>query len=324
MSRKRKKSLNGVQFFGCSTLILFLAVFLLSKIQFENPIDLHLGTENTGDVSKKAETDIDGKDDPGSLTDTDDLSEPEPALTGEEDGTAGEEELPGEFTETEAAKTPKPDPDDADNTWAMFLVNNQNPITREYAEGFERSLVYESWREYYMDSRMAEYIKQMIDDAQKDDIQLIVVSSYRSFEKQEENIRNSIQDRMDRLGMTEEEARIDTMREVQSPGCSEHNAGIAADIMSDEYTGMDDDGFKDTKAFAWLQENAAKYGFILRYPENGYESTGISYEPWHYRFVGRYYAQLLTDKGVTLEEYFEEMNWVDEDGKAVYHLPTLS
>ena len=58
-------------------------------------------------------------------------------------------------------------------------------------------------------------------------------------------------------------------------------------------------------------------------PGNKEDITGIIYEPWHYRFVGVYYAKLLADKGVTLEEYFEEMNWVDEDGKAVYHLPVL-
>ncbi len=320
MSRKRKKSLNGVQFFSCSTIILFLVVFLLSKIKFENPIDLPEIPESTGtgSVTQNAETNNLGNDDPLSTGDE---------LPGE-DGISDGETLPEDptdiFTETEAPKTPKPDPDDADNTWAMFLVNNQNPITKEYSEGFERSLVYESWKPHYMDRRMAEYMKQMIDDAQKDGIELIVMSAYRSLEKQEQNIQESIQDRIDRLGMTEEEARIDTLREVQLPGCSEHNAGISADIMSNEYTSMDDDGFKDTKAFAWLQENAAKYGFILRYPEDGYEKTGISYEPWHYRFVGRYYAQVITDKGITLEEYFEEMNWVDEEGKAVYHLPVLT
>ncbi|MDE7294666.1 MAG: M15 family metallopeptidase, partial [Oscillospiraceae bacterium] len=123
---------------------------------------------------------------------------------------------------------------------------------------------------------------------------------------------------MESLGMTEEEARTAAMMMVQRPGYSEHNAGICADIMSDEYTGMDDDGFKNTKAYAWLRENAAKYGFILRYPEDGFEKTGISFEPWHYRFVGQYYAQIITNKGITLEEYFEEMNWVDEEGKVVY------
>lgn len=322
MSRKRKRSLNGVQFFSCSGLILFLAVFFLSKIEFENPIDLPSVPEKGQQTSDSSETvtgDISdttgGEDGMGIVTGTDDPAGTD--IPGE--GETVSETLP----ETAAPASPKPDPDDADNTWAMFLVNNQNPITKEYSDGFERSLVYESWREYYMDSRMAEYIKQMIDDAQSDGIELIVMSSYRSFEKQEENIANSIQDRIDRLGMTEEEARIDTLREVQSPGCSEHNAGIAADIMSNEYTSMDDDGFKDTKAFAWLQENAAKYGFILRYPEDGYASTGISYEPWHYRFVGVYYARVITDKGITLEEFFEEMNWVDEEGKAVYHLPVL-
>ncbi|MCM1578845.1 MAG: M15 family metallopeptidase [Ruminococcus sp.] len=317
MSRRRKKSLNGVQFFSGATVILFLAVFLLSKIQFENPIDLKGisdKSENTGTVTQKENG---GEDD---LLSAETVS-PGQTEIGEDGIVPGD--MTEDVTEPPAPATPKPDPDDADNTWAMFLVNNKNPITREYSDGFEKSEVYESWTSFYMDSRMAEYMKRMIDDAQKDGIELIVVSSYRSFDKQEQNIQNSIQDRMDRLGMTEEEARIDTLREVQSPGCSEHNAGIAADIMSNEYISMDDDGFKNTEAFSWLRDHAADYGFILRYPEDGYESTGITYEPWHYRFVGVYYAKIIKDKGITLEEYFEEMNWVDDEGTAVYHLPVL-
>ena len=93
--------------------------------------------------------------------------------------------------------------------------------------------------------------------------------------------------------------------------------------MSDVFVDMNYDGFKNTEAYKWLLEHAADYGFILRYPEGKEDITGIIYEPWHYRFVGVYYAKLLTDKQVTLEEYFEEMNWVDKDGVAVSHIPTL-
>ncbi|MBQ7782429.1 MAG: M15 family metallopeptidase, partial [Oscillospiraceae bacterium] len=215
------------------------------------------------------------------------------------------------------------DPADADNTWAMFLVNSQNPVPDKYCDGIERELVYESWSEYYMDARMAEYMKQMLKAAAEDGNQLVIMSAYRTIDYQQRNFDNSVQDRITNLGMTEEEAYEDTLKEVQLPGYSEHNAGLAADIMVKECTDMDSDAFKNTDAYAWLMENAADYGFILRYPEGKEDVTGIIYEPWHYRFVGVYYAKQLTDMGITMEEYFEEMNWVDENGKSVSHLPVL-
>lgn len=203
-----------------------------------------------------------------------------------------------------------------DNEWAMFLVNNQNPLPDNYDSIIETELVYTSYREYYMDARMADYMKRMLADAEKDGINLKVVSAYRTIEYQQQNFENSVQDRIAK-GMTEEEAREDTAREVAFPGKSEHNAGLSADIMSDEYESMDDDGFKDTKAYAWLSEHAAEYGFILRYPENKEHITNIIYEPWHYRFVGVYYANEIKDSGLCLEEYFEKQGWLDKDGKAV-------
>lgn len=207
--------------------------------------------------------------------------------------------------------------EEADNSWAMFLVNEQNPLDREYSENIELSVVYESWRTYSMDSRTAGYIMQMIEDAREDGIELIVMSAYRSFDRQEEDVNNTIRENMVTLGMNRDEAEAAALKTAQRPGYSEHNAGIAVDILSDEYTYMDDDGFKNTKAYAWLQENAADYGFILRYPEDGFASTGMSFEPWHYRFVGQYYARIIIEKGVTLEEFFEEMNWVDEEGRMI-------
>ncbi|MDE6133484.1 MAG: D-alanyl-D-alanine carboxypeptidase family protein, partial [Oscillospiraceae bacterium] len=84
-----------------------------------------------------------------------------------------------------------------------------------------------------------------------------------------------------------------------------------------EYTSMDDAGFENTKAFAWLDEHAEEYGFILRYPKDKESITEIIYEPWHYRFVGVYYAKEIKESGLCLEEYFAERGWTDEDGKAI-------
>ncbi len=211
---------------------------------------------------------------------------------------------------------PKEEKVNIDNEWAMFLVNNQNPLPDNYDSIIETSLVYTSWREYYMDSRMAKYMTNMLEAAKADGITLEVVSAYRTIEYQQQNFDNSVQQRID-SGMTYDEAYADTAKEVAFPGKSEHNAGLSADIMSPEYTSMDDDGFKNTEAYAWLSEHAAEYGFILRYPEGKEDITGIIYEPWHYRFVGIYYANEIKESGLCLEEYFEEQGWLDENGKAI-------
>ena len=307
---KRKRNYNGVKIFSVSTVILFTAVFIMSRFSSKKD-ENDISTENEQSQSVSVSESVSDKADKADASD-----EGTAAAESSEDGEAVSD---SEETVTEAE--PKLDPDDADNTWAMFLVNSKNPVSAEYCDSIETALVYESWREYYMDSRMAEYLKQMLKAASEDGIQLIVMSAYRSVEYQQNNFDKSVQDRMDNRGMTYEEAYADTLKEVQLPGYSEHNAGLAADIMSDEYVDMNDDGFKDTKAYAWLREHAADYGFILRYPEGKEDITGIIYEPWHYRFVGVYYAKLLADKQITMEEYFEEMNWVDEDGVAVSHIP---
>ena len=203
-----------------------------------------------------------------------------------------------------------------DNKWAMFLVNKNNPLPMDYDSRIETTMIFESWREYYLDSRAAEYFEDMLNAAKEDGIDLLVVSAYRTIEYQQQNFDNSVQDRIDNRGMTYDEAYADTLAEVALPGESEHNAGLALDIMSEEYTSMEDDGFENTEAFRWLDENAHKYGFILRYPKGKQEITGIIYEPWHYRFVGIYYANEIKQSGLCLEEYYEEQGWSDASGKA--------
>ena len=220
---------------------------------------------------------------------------------------------------SETASTDKIEEDDADidNIWAMFLVNSKNPLPDNYDSIIKTKLVYTGDREYYMDERMADYMIRMISDAKKDGVNLELVSAYRTFEYQQQNFDKSVQDRIDNRGMTYDEAYEDTKKEVAMPGESEHNAGLSADIMSDEYSSLDDDGFKNTKAYKWLTANAANYGFILRYPTEKSDYTGIIYEPWHYRFVGVYYAKKINESGMCLEEYFESQGWLDKNGKAI-------
>lgn len=224
-----------------------------------------------------------------------------------------------ETVNTPELQTDYSDPDEADNTWAMFLVNEQNPLPRHYDDVIETELVDETYREYYLDSRAAEYYKNMLQAAADDGIDLITVSAYRTYDYQKNNFDTSVEDRMTNDGMSYSEAYESAIQSVQLPGQSEHNAGLAVDILSNEYESMDDDGFENTEAFAWLSEHAAEYGFILRYPKNTTDITGIIYEPWHYRFVGIYYANEIKNSGLCMEEYFQSKGWLNDDGTALSH-----
>lgn len=219
--------------------------------------------------------------------------------------------------ETEDSMTETTADEEIDNAWAMFLVNNQNSLPDDYDKRIKVKKVYSNGdRDFEFDERAADYLIDMFEAAKKDGINLTVNSAYRTIEYQQYNFDRSVQQRVNN-GMSYEEAVLDTEKEVAYPGKSEHNAGLSADIFSDEYVSFDDDGFKNTKAYAWLMENAADYGFILRYPEGKEAETGIIYEPWHYRFVGVYYAHKVKDSGLCLEEFFEENGWLDENGTAI-------
>ncbi len=86
------------------------------------------------------------------------------------------------------------------------------------------------------------------------------------------------------------------------PGYSEHATGLSLDITSEDYQNLDEKQ-ADTAESKWLAENCYKYGFILRYPPEKADITGIIYEPWHYRYVGKEAAKEIKEKGITLEEY---------------------
>ena len=93
---------------------------------------------------------------------------------------------------------------------------------------------------------------------------------------------------------------------VNPPGYSEHNCGLAADLNSPEHTGLDE-GFENTTAFRWLCEHAAEYGFILRYPKGAEDKTEITYEPWHWRYVGRENAAKISASGLCFEDYVAQL-----------------
>ncbi len=147
-----------------------------------------------------------------------------------------------------------------------------------------------------LDSRVAPYYIKMFNAAKEDGIYLTPVSGYRTYDRQKTNFENRIAVYQNQ-GYTKAKATDLAAQVILPPGTSEHNAGLAMDIVSLETS------FENTDAFKWLSENAADYGFILRYPKDKTDITKITYEPWHWRFVGVEMAKAIKSSGLTLEEY---------------------
>ena len=103
------------------------------------------------------------------------------------------------------------------------------------------------------------------------------------------------------LHASEAEAKKQAANIVNPPGYSEHNCGLAADLNSPEHTDLTE-GFENTEAFRWLSAHAVEYGFILRYPKNAEAVTEITYEPWHWRYVGPEKAALIQQSGLCFED----------------------
>ena len=192
-----------------------------------------------------------------------------------------------------------------DNLWAYYLINEENPLPEDFTVGLEPVQ-----GSFMLDERCAEYAKRMIADAAADGIELTVVSAYRSVQKQQENLESYIQ-RLRDAGYTSKDAKTLAEKEIALPYTSEHNAGLALDILTPDWWLTHDDvtaDFEETEQFRWLSENADKYGFIMRYPKEYESVTGYVYEPWHYRFVGVYYAGKIKESGLPLE-YFYKTNF---------------
>ena len=106
-------------------------------------------------------------------------------------------------------------------------------------------------------------------------------------------------------GCGQEEAEANAATAVAIPGTSEHELGLAADIYSSENMDLDESQV-NTFTQQWLMENSWRYGFVLRYPQDKSDITGIIFEPWHYRYVGKKHAKKIFDAGICLEEYLDE------------------
>lgn len=135
---------------------------------------------------------------------------------------------------------------------------------------------------------------------------VFVTSAYRSYNYQSSLFNTYINDEM-MSGLSYDEARKRVLTYSALPGASEHHTGLCVDLYHNGMVELDE-SFATYPVYDWLVENAWKFGFVLRYPEDKTDVTGYTYEPWHYRFVGRYHAYVMKEKNLTLEEYLLTLN----------------
>ncbi len=182
--------------------------------------------------------------------------------------------------------------------WYMELVNRDNILDSTFAP--ETTNV----DGVPVDTRIAQALTDMIEAGNATGLDLYVHSGYRTYERQETNYDYQVGLQLAQ-GLTQAEAEAAAGQITAPPGTSEHNLGLGVDIMSTDNNSYDV-SFNDTEEAKWLLENAANYGFILRYPEGKESITGFAFEPWHYRYVGVDQAQKIKDSGLTLEEYLAQ------------------
>lgn len=190
----------------------------------------------------------------------------------------------------------------------LLLVNAQNPLPENYDyEGnlTEMPTKYINGMLKQIDKDVWPYMQAMIDAQRAAETDpknwLYVRSPYRSYATQKMLFTQETNKWL-KTGLSSEEAEAKAATVVTRPGTSEHNTGFSADFNIAE------DSFESTAMFTWMQEHAADYGFVLRFPKDKQEITGITYESWHYRFVGINNAKEMNRLNMCLEEYVEYMN----------------
>ncbi len=208
-----------------------------------------------------------------------------------------ESEAQAESTEEESEETS--DASFSSSDWKLTLVNKQHPIPDNYE--FQLGTIHGNMR---CDERVLGDLLSMFKAAREDGVNLVLCSPYRDMSRQKMLFNRKIQVLM-KNGVTYIDAYKETSQAVTVPGASEHQIGLAFDIVSDSYSVLDA-GFENTPEGRWLADNSYKFGFILRYPKGKENITGIEYEPWHYRYVGKKAAALMYEQGITLEEFWDK------------------
>ncbi|QIB70391.1 M15 family metallopeptidase [Aminipila butyrica] len=182
----------------------------------------------------------------------------------------------------------------------FLLVNKENSVSRDYKPEDLTAVKYfapdrpEQGR--YLRAKAADAFHELSEAAAAEGYEIIVTTAYRSYGFQETLYSNYVK--------THGQAEADTFS--AQPGKSEHQTGLAADVSSPSVQYQLTRDYIDTPEGKWLNDNAYKFGFIIRFPKGKEDITGYVYEPWHIRYVGKTAAKEIFDEGLTLEEYVEK------------------
>ncbi|MCI9077680.1 MAG: M15 family metallopeptidase [Lachnospiraceae bacterium] len=187
------------------------------------------------------------------------------------------------------------------NKECLMLVNRDNPLPEDYSY----SLKYICNGRLQASSYLYDSLVKMLDDAKIQGYSYWIASAYRSYEKQQRLVEEDVNILVGK-GMSYINALEEVYKETMPAGCSEHQTGLALDILCSGNTNMDVSQM-DEPGNKWLRENCYKYGFILRYPEDKSAVTGVNFEPWHFRYVGKEAAKYITKNNITLEEFYKKL-----------------
>ena len=184
--------------------------------------------------------------------------------------------------------------------WNLILVNKDNPLEAD----IECKL--RNYNGFDVGDRIYEELDAMFKAAKEDGINLLMASGYRNFNTQTYLYEKKIS-YFKRLGYSQAEATEIASMKVTPPLTSEHETGLAVDVVSYSHNCTDFD-FGNCEAGIWLKEHSFEYGFILRYPEGKEDITKIQYEPWHYRYVGKEAAEFIYINDLSFEEFVDMVN----------------
>lgn len=191
-------------------------------------------------------------------------------------------------------------------SWELMLVNADKPFY-----GADEVVTAANRDGYMFDARAVDALDEMLEACRAEGLSPALASAWRSTAYQQELFENKV-GRIMAQGYGYSDAQELAATEVAPPGTSEHHTGLAADIVSENYGTMDE-GYEASPEAVWLREHCAEYGFVLRYPKDKQDVTGIIYEPWHFRYVGVEAAAYMTENGLVLEEFVKLYDWRSRD-----------
>lgn len=181
-------------------------------------------------------------------------------------------------------------------SWELTLVNAEHLLSEDFMPELA-----EVGNGQYFDSRASDQFNSFVAAAQNEGLVVYITSSYRSYATQQYLFNNKVNQYIYSEGS--EEAAIEKAKTIVAyPGSSEHQLGLACDIVDRYYEYMNE-SLADTELSKWMVKHCAEYGFILRYPEDKMDITGVMYEPWHFRYVGFEAAAYIMGNGLCLEEF---------------------